>query len=64
MPSRFLLKRRIVMLEPLSESGSMIAFTREPSGKTRVDHRRRFVDASTERCDDAFDDRAQMAFVF
>ena len=58
-----MLKRRIVMLEPLSESGSMIALTREPSGRARIDHRRRFVDAPSERRDDPFDNGAQMTLV-
>ena len=41
----------------------MIALTREPSGKARVDHRRGFVDAPAERRDDAFDDHPQVPVV-
>ncbi len=47
---------RTVMTGPTSDSGSMTAFTREPSGQARVDARARLVDAPAERGDDPVDD--------
>ena len=53
---------RIVRSGPESESGAMIAFTRDPS-EARVDHRRRLVDASPDLRHDLVDDAAQVRLV-
>ncbi len=41
----------------------MMALTREPSCKARVDHRARLVDAAAHRADDALDDAQQVRVV-
>jgi hypothetical protein len=41
----------------------MIAFTRLPSGRPRVDHRARLVDAAADAADDAVDDLPQVLVV-
>ena len=46
---------RMVRQGPISESGGMIALTRGPLGKTRIHHRRCFVNAPAQRGDDPLD---------
>ena len=41
----------------------MIALTREPSGKTRIHHRRRLVHSAADARDDAVDDLQQVTIV-
>ena len=54
---------RIVRSGPESDSGAMIAFTRDPVGEARVDHRRRLVDAAADLRHDLVDDAAQVRLV-
>ena len=62
-PRRFRENLRIVRSGPESESGEMIALTREPSGQARVDHRRRLVDPPADLRDHPIDDPAEVRVV-
>ena len=54
---------RTVMTGPTSDSGSMMALTREPSGQAGVDARARLVDPPAERGDDPLDDAQDVLVV-
>ena len=54
---------RIVRSGPESDSGAMIALTRDAVGEARVDHRRRLVDAPADLRHDLVDDAAQVRLV-
>ena len=54
---------RIVIAGPRSESGGMIAFTREPSGQPSVHHGGGLVDPAADLGDDLVEDPPQVRFV-